>query len=125
MRSKEIPRPYIAENYVKKGWGYEQWITNNEEYCGKLLFFKKGKKCSLHKHVEKREHFFVGSGKLLIRVSWEEDLDMAQEFVLTRGMCYEVPRGLIHQMEALEDTELFEFSTTHYDEDSYRIVKGD
>jgi hypothetical protein len=25
----------------------------------------------------------------------------------------------------LEDTELFEFSTEHFDEDSYRIEKGD
>ena len=29
------------------------------------------------------------------------------------------------QMEALEDTELFEFSTQHFDEDSHRIEKGD
>jgi len=28
-------------------------------------------------------------------------------------------------MEALEDTELFEFSTQHFDEDSYRIINGD
>jgi len=24
---------------VEKGWGWEQWIVNNKEYCGKLLFF--------------------------------------------------------------------------------------
>ena len=23
--------------YVPKGWGYEKWICNTEEYCGKLL----------------------------------------------------------------------------------------
>jgi hypothetical protein len=28
-------------------------------------------------------------------------------------------------MEALEDTELFEFSTQHFDSDSHRILKGD
>jgi hypothetical protein len=28
-------------------------------------------------------------------------------------------------MIALEDTELFEFSTQHFDEDSIRIIKGD
>jgi len=28
-------------------------------------------------------------------------------------------------MIALEDCELFEFSTQHFDEDSYRIQKGD
>ena len=23
--------------YVPKGWGFEKWIVNCEEYCGKLL----------------------------------------------------------------------------------------
>jgi hypothetical protein len=26
-----------------KGWGYEKWIVNKKEYCGKLLFIKKGR----------------------------------------------------------------------------------
>ena len=30
--------------FVPKGWGYEKWIVNKEEYCGKILFFVKGKK---------------------------------------------------------------------------------
>ena len=33
--------------------------------------------------------------------------------------------GLRHQMLALEDTDMFEFSTQHFDEDSYRVIKGD
>jgi len=36
----------------------------------------------------------------------------------------DVPVGLIHQMVALEDCELFEFSTQHFDSDSHRLVKG-
>ena len=31
-------------NFVPKGWGFEKWIVNCEEYCGKLLYFVKGKK---------------------------------------------------------------------------------
>jgi hypothetical protein len=27
--------------FVPKGWGFEKWIVNNEEYCGKLLYFVK------------------------------------------------------------------------------------
>jgi hypothetical protein len=30
-----------------------------------------------------------------------------------------------HQMFAIEDTELFEFSTEHFEDDSYRIKPGD
>ena len=29
--------------FVSKGWGFEKWIVNCEEYCGKLLYFVKGK----------------------------------------------------------------------------------
>ena len=42
-----------------------------------------------------------------------------------KGDNFHVYTGLRHQMFALEDTELFEFSTQHFDEDSYRIIKGD
>jgi hypothetical protein len=30
-----------------------------------------------------------------------------------------------HRMYAMEDTEMFEFSTEHFDEDSIRIEPGD
>jgi hypothetical protein len=33
--------------------------------------------------------------------------------------------GQPHQLEALEDGEIFEVSTQHFDTDSYRIWKGD
>ena len=36
-----------------------------------------------------------------------------------------IPTRLKHRMYALEDTELFEFSTEHFDEDKYRIIPGD
>jgi hypothetical protein len=36
-----------------------------------------------------------------------------------------VPPGMIHQMQARVDTELFEFSTQHFEDDSYRIERGD
>ena len=26
--------------FVPKGWGYEKWIANGPEYCGKILFVK-------------------------------------------------------------------------------------
>ena len=112
-------------NIVSKGWGFEKWIVNCEEYCGKLLYFVKGKRCSWHYHVLKDEVFYVQSGKLLVKYSDRDDLNAAQEVVLEAGDNFHVYRGLRHQMFALKDTELFEFSTQHFEEDSYRIVKGD
>lgn len=110
---------------VPKGWGYEKWIVNKELYCGKLLFFHKNKKCSWHFHKLKDEVFYIHSGKLLIKSSYEDDLLNAEECILEKGDNFYVPIGMRHQMIALEDTEMFEFSTQHFDEDSYRIEKGD
>ena len=110
---------------IKKGWGYEKWIVNKAEYCGKLLFFHENKRCSWHYHILKDEVFYVQSGKLLVKYSNEDDLTLAEEIILSAGDSFHVYRGLRHQMIALEDTELFEFSTEHFDSDSYRIIKGD
>lgn len=112
-------------NFVPKGWGFEKWIVNNEEYCGKLLYFAKGKKCSWHYHTLKDETFYIQSGKILLKYSDYDIIDNAKELVLERGDKFHVYRGLRHQMYALEDTELFEFSTQHFDSDSHRIEKGD
>tara|TARA_R110000787_G_scaffold14880_2_gene45771 strand:- start:984 stop:1343 length:360 start_codon:yes stop_codon:yes gene_type:complete len=111
--------------FVPKGWGFEKWIVNCEEYCGKLLYFVKGKKCSWHYHELKDEVFYIQSGKIMIKCSFSDDLDKATEQILGPGENFHVERGLRHQMIALEDTELFEFSTQHFDSDSYRISKGD
>ena len=111
--------------FVAKGWGFEKWIVNCEEYCGKLLYIVKGKRCSWHYHKSKDEVFYVQSGKILVKYSEGDDLDSANEILLSKGDNFHVYRGLRHQMLALEDTELFEFSTQHFDSDSYRIQKGD
>jgi mannose-6-phosphate isomerase-like protein (cupin superfamily) len=94
-------------------------------YCGKLLYFAKDKKCSWHYHKIKDEVFFVQSGKILVRYSDSDNIEEAKEVILNPGDNFHVYVGLRHQMLALLDTELFEFSTQHFDSDSYRITKGD
>ena len=54
---------------------------------------------------------------------YEDDLSTADLIVLTPGERFHVPVGMRHQMVALNDTELFEFSTQHFDSDSYRVIK--
>ena len=115
----------LPMKHVPKGWGWERWIVNCEEYCGKLLFFEKGKRCSWHFHKLKDEVFYLQSGKMLIKFSEDDNLADASELTLEAGNNFHVYRGLRHQMIALEDSELFEFSTEHFDSDSHRIQKGD
>jgi len=110
---------------VPKGWGYEKWIVNTEEYCGKILHFIKDGRCSYHYHKLKDETFYVQSGKIRLYYGTNDDYDNANHITLVKGDKFHVRRGLRHQMVALEDSELFEFSTQHFDEDSYRIILGD
>ena len=44
---------------------------------------------------------------------------------LCPGDNFHVPVGRVHQIYAISDTELFEFSTHHEDSDSYRLIPGD
>tara|TARA_B100000902_G_C27315237_1_gene920891 strand:+ start:781 stop:1134 length:354 start_codon:yes stop_codon:yes gene_type:complete len=115
----------IDIKFVPKGWGFEKWIVNNERYCGKLLYLVKGKRCSWHYHKLKDEVFYVQSGKIMLKYSDQDNLENAKQVILEKGDNFHVPVGLKHQMQALEDTELFEFSTQHFDSDSHRIIKGD
>jgi mannose-6-phosphate isomerase-like protein (cupin superfamily) len=108
-----------------KGWGREIWIANNPLYCGKILEIRKGRRCSLHYHKLKTESFYLHKGRLKIRVKESVDSDRLDEFEISPGDCMDVAPGFVHQMEALEDSELFEFSTQHFETDSYRLVKGD
>lgn len=111
--------------FVEKGWGYEDWIYNGDDYCGKILFFNKGKKCSFHFHTIKDEVLFVHSGQIVMKYSEYDDLENAEFVVMKPGMAFHITPGLRHQMIAEEDTIIYEFSTHHEDSDSYRIIKGD
>jgi mannose-6-phosphate isomerase-like protein (cupin superfamily) len=113
------------EHIEPKGWGREVWIANNAKYCGKILEIRKGKRCSLHFHKLKSESFYLRRGRLRIRLKESIDAETIREFDLHEGECVDIPPGLVHQMQAIEDSELYEFSTEHFESDSYRIVKGD
>lgn len=108
-----------------KSWGREVWVANNSLYCGKILEIRQGKRCSLHFHKLKMESFYLRSGRLRVLVKQSPDSEICDEFEMKPGDCMDVAPGLVHQMEALEDAELFEFSTQHFESDSYRLVKGD
>src|SRR5712692_9782149 len=110
---------------VPKGWGREVWIANGDLYCGKILEIRKGKKCSLHYHKLKTESFYLRTGTLKTRSEESAESETIEEFEMVAGESMDVPIGLVHQMEAIEDGELREFSTQHFDSDSHRLIPGD
>lgn len=109
---------------IPKGWGHELIIHNDENYCGKVLVFKKGCKFSMHYHMMKQETWYVNKGNFIYR--WiDTEKGITNETTLKVGDVVTQYPGQPHQLEALEDGEVFEVSTEHFDSDSYRIYKGD
>ena len=115
----------VKPKIVQKGWGEEIWIHNDKEYCGKILrFFKAGNKFSLHYHIIKKESWYVGKGSF--EYIWlDTEKGGEKDRIIPTGTCITIERGQPHQLIALEDnSEIFEVSTQHFDEDSYRIRTG-
>jgi quercetin dioxygenase-like cupin family protein len=113
-----------SECTIVKGWGHELIIHNSEKYCGKLLVFKAGCKFSMHYHLIKQETWYVNKGTFIYRwIDTNQGTELSTR--LTVGDVVTQYPGQPHQLEALEDGEIFEVSTQHFDTDSYRIWKGD
>jgi quercetin dioxygenase-like cupin family protein len=117
-KSKKLP-----VEIVPKGWGKEVIFVNNDEYCGKLLCFEKDKKFSMHYHIKKKETWYVSKGSFIL-IWVETNTGTTYTEYLKVGDVITNERGEPHQLIALEDAEVFEVSTKHYDEDSFRMWKG-
>ena len=53
---------------VNKVWGWEEIICNNERYCLKKLILLPGFQCSLHRHIQKDETFYVMKGECALEI---------------------------------------------------------
>ncbi|RJQ27588.1 cupin domain-containing protein [Candidatus Parcubacteria bacterium] len=102
---------------VPKVWGYEKWIENNDKYCSKIFFLKKGYQCSLHYHKIKDETFIVLKGNIRMEVG-DEVLYMKE------GNFCRITPGVLHRFRGLEDSEFLEVSSHHSEDDSYRLEES-
>lgn len=116
--------PRAPHTVVKKAWGEEVVLHNRADYCGKLLRFNPGCRFSMHFHLLKTETWYVNKGRFYLNYI---DPSNAERFSveLSEGDIIEVEKGTPHQLISLDEGEIFEVSTMHYDYDSYRVEKGD
>jgi mannose-6-phosphate isomerase-like protein (cupin superfamily) len=108
-----------------KGWGRELWIVNSNLYCGKILELKKGKRCSIHYHKLKDETFYILSGHVQIKLYRHGYPGKVKTMLVKPGDTLHIPQQLIHQFVGLDDSKILEISTQHFEEDSYRLLRGD
>jgi mannose-6-phosphate isomerase len=98
---------------VNKPWGHELIWSRTDRYVGKILHIQKGECLSRQFHRIKDETLYLLKGRVLLRLAFEEE---ESEVVMEVGDAYHIPPGLIHQMEALEDSDIVEVSTPELDD---------
>lgn len=112
--------------FVSKKWGYEDWIVNNDKYCGKVLFFKKGLSCSLHYHKLKEETFYIQSGSLLVQYYMDGNADkhMTLDYIIRHQKdIYTDP--IIHSYNVSTDEKTVRLGCEYYEVKRRYLEAGD
>ena len=104
---------------IEKPWGREEVIEINEHYMMKKLTMRKDHRCSLQYHNIKRETIFVLTG--LLRIYYGPSQEALENRVFGPGETITIIPGVIHRMEAVEDSVYLEASTPEM-EDVVRLV---
>ena len=98
---------------VDKPWGYELIWARTDRYVGKLLHVRAGHVLSLQYHNRKDETMHVLRGELLLRTQPGNRLE---ERPFRAGDTVHIPPTLIHQIEAVVDSDVLEASTPELDD---------
>jgi D-lyxose ketol-isomerase len=117
--------PYSNYKQVKKVWGREIWLTNNDDYCAKYLELKPGYKCSLHCHPIKHETFFVLEGTVIL-ITTVSDTWPRRIHILGPGDNFDITPNLYHSFQTLAGDRaiILEVSTKHDDLDVVRLEES-
>jgi mannose-6-phosphate isomerase-like protein (cupin superfamily) len=106
----------VVTKIVRKDWGYEKWIVNNEKYCGKEIHVDNiwSSKGRYHYHAIKDETFYIIDGVLLL------DIMDDRIYKLEKGEFLRIKPTVRHRFKGENGTCIFvEFSTHHDDSDTY------
>ena len=119
------PLPHIGQpttDVRSKYWGRIESIVSDDEIAAKRIYVQTGGQGSLEYHVEKRETYYIHSGKVKVglRIGRAEN----RSIVMTPGESYDVRPGVMHLRIGLEDTVIIEVSTRDSDSDSYLVEDG-
>lgn len=99
---------------VAKPWGEEVWFAETDLYAGKLLRVRAGGRLSIQRHERKDETSYLLSGRMVV---WQGPNPEEMERVeATPGMCWRSKPGLVHSLEAIDDSVVVEVSTPEVDD---------
>lgn len=107
------PKDFTNDSYVKKvekPWGYElHWVPEDAPYMGKIEHLNAGARMSLQVHDQKRESWFLMSGRAA--VIWENADGELIETELKPGYGYTIKTGQKHRLKGITDCDIIEVST--------------
>jgi mannose-6-phosphate isomerase len=96
-------------NIIIKPWGYEEILETNEQYTVKRITMNAGHRCSLQKHIEKKETFVLLKGVMQLT---HNDVERA----LQDGDSFTIEPGEVHRMAAVTNIVYLECSTSQLDD---------
>ena len=99
---------------VDKPWGHEVWWAQTDRYAGKLLIVDAGHKLSVQLHHKKDETSYLLSG--LMKVWQGPNEDELEERTIEPGASWRNEPGVVHTIEAIEDSTVLEVSTPELDD---------
>jgi mannose-6-phosphate isomerase-like protein (cupin superfamily) len=99
---------------VEKPWGHELWWAATDRYAGKLLHVEAGHRLSLQMHREKDETSYLLRGRL--RLTRGPSPEALEEAEILPGNAWRVEPGIVHSIEAIEDSIVLEVSTPQLDD---------
>ena len=98
---------------VEKPWGHELIWARTDRYVGKMLHVKAGHVLSLQYHNKKDETMHVLTGELILRTRPRRRPGGP---AFRAGESVHIPAGLVHQIEAVVDSDVLEASTPELDD---------
>ena len=104
------PRPITR---VPKPWGHELIWAHTDRYVGKILHLNAGESLSLQYHEKKEETLYLLSGRVLLTLKNDRE---GRDVEMKSGEAFHIPPRLIHRMQAVEDSDILEVSTTELDD---------
>lgn len=117
---------------VDKAWGSEEWIVNNDLYCGKILRINPGFMCSMHYHKVKTETFYIATGRVALEIfplsQWNfagvKEIRGIITHPLDAGESWTISPYTPHRFRSLDPAGsiVIEFSTKHDDADVVRLT---
>jgi mannose-6-phosphate isomerase len=104
----------VEASRVDKPWGYELRWGITDRYAGKVLHVNKGEALSLQYHERKDEFQYVVRGAVDIELGGPDGV--LTKHRMKAGDTLHISPGTRHRLTAIEDTDIFEVSTSEVDD---------